>query len=309
MSGAEVLAGIGILCNAMQIVTFGKDALEVYNHVRENGTADPRLESYLADASISYQQMRKQLSVSGSLTSEQQEISRIGENAHHGLEKFRTYFAQLYVDENSRKGFRGKLRAARSGIKTLFRGKELEDLERNFERYQQLFQTRLIQRVCGQGDAIALLTQECFTNLNSIQQSMVKKIAEGHTEMSLLVSQEAVEVKDHVTNQHEETRTVLGSHLSVTDNNLRSRISESTSAIQKDMMRRNDEDEEIRKYDQLMASLRYPEMNSRKTKLLKTFQRRSNGYFRTREPVMRLTLHQRATILWMTRKTLTPLQM
>lgn len=271
MSGAEVLAGISILCNAMQIVTFGKDALEVYNHVRESGTADPRLESYLADASISYQQMRKQLSVSGSLISDQQEISRIGESAHHGLENFRTYFTQLYVDENSKKGVRGKLRIAKSGIKTLLRRKELEDLEKNFERYQELFQTRLLQRVCGQGDAIALLTQEHFTNLNSTQQSMVKKIAEGHREMSLLVSQKAVEVKDYIANQHEDTRTALGSYLSVTENNLRSRISESTSVIQKDVMRRNDEDEEIRKYKQLMASLRYPEMNSRKKQVIENF--------------------------------------
>lgn len=34
MSGAEVLAGIGILCNVMQIVTFGKDALHIYRYIR-----------------------------------------------------------------------------------------------------------------------------------------------------------------------------------------------------------------------------------------------------------------------------------
>ncbi|KAH7183325.1 uncharacterized protein B0J16DRAFT_416409 [Fusarium flagelliforme] len=271
MSGVELLAGIGILCNAMQIVTFGKDALEVYNHVRENGTADPRLETYLADASISYQEMRKQLSASGPLTSDQQEIVTIGEEAHNGLEKIRTYFQQLYVDENSRKGLRGRLRVAKSGVKTLFRAKELEDLEKNFERYHQLFQTRLIQKVCGQEDAAALLTQECFTHLNTIQQTMLKKIAEGHTEMSLLVSQKAVEVKDHVTDQHGKTRTAMGSHLSTTENRLRSHISESTSVVQQEITSRHNTEDEIKRYDQLMASLRYPEMNSRKNQVIENF--------------------------------------
>ncbi|CAG7557391.1 unnamed protein product [Fusarium equiseti] len=271
MSGAEVLAGIGILCNAMQIVTFGKDALEVYNHVRENGTVDPRLESYLADSATSYQEMKKQLFASGPLTSDQQEIVRIGEGAHNGLEKFRTYFTTLYVDENSRKGFRGKLRVAKSSLNTLFRAKELEDLAKNFERYQQLFQTRLIQRVCGQGDAAALLIQESFTYLNSTQQSMVRKIAQGHTEMSLLVSQKAVEVRDHVTNQHEETRSALGKYLSITEHNLHSYIADSTSVIRQDMTSRHDTEHQVRKYDQLMASLRYPEMNTRKCQVVENF--------------------------------------
>ncbi|RFN54254.1 hypothetical protein FIE12Z_1380 [Fusarium flagelliforme] len=284
MSGAEVLAGVGILCNAMQIVTFGKDALEVYNHVRENGTADPRLETFLADASTSYQEMRKQLSASGPLTSDQQEIVGIGEGAYNGLEKFRTYFAQLYVDENSRKGFRGRLRVGRSGVKTLFRAKELEDLEKNFERYQQLFQTRLIQRVCGQGDAAALLAQQCFTNLNSIQQFMVKKIAEGHTEISLLVSQKAVRVEDHVTNQHEETRAAMGNNLSATEHNLRFHISKSTSIVQQDIMSRNNTEDEIKKYDQLMASLRYPEMNIRKNQVVTSFPKTFQWIFSNEGP-------------------------
>jgi len=271
MSGVEVLAGIGILCNAMQIVTFGKDALEVYNHVRENGTADPRLESYLADASISYQEMRKQLSASGPLTSDQQEIIRIGEDAYNCLEKFRTYFGQLYVEENLRKGLRGRIRVAKSGVKALLRAKELEDLEKNFERYQQIFQTRLIQRMCGQGDAAALLTQQSFKSLNSAQQSMVKKIAEGYTEMSLLVSQKAVEVKYHVTNQQDETRTAMGNYLSVTENKLHSHITESTSVVQRDMASRYNTEDEIKEYDQLMGSLRYSEMNSRKNQVIANF--------------------------------------
>ncbi|KAM0545203.1 hypothetical protein ACHAO7_008328, partial [Fusarium culmorum] len=95
MSGAEALAGIGILCNVMQIVTFGKDALHVYRYVHENGTPDAKLETYLTDATKSYQEMRGQLSIPPSLTSDQKELLKIGEEAYKGLQKFRTYFQEL----------------------------------------------------------------------------------------------------------------------------------------------------------------------------------------------------------------------
>ncbi|KAJ4138498.1 hypothetical protein NW768_002333 [Fusarium equiseti] len=271
MSGVEVLAGIGILCSAMQIVTFGKDALHVYRHVRENGTVDPRLESYLTDASKSYDEMKKQLSASSVLTYHHQQVVNIGEEAHQRLQKFKAYFEELYVDPILRKGFRGKLRVARSGFKTLFHAKELEDLQKNFERYQQVFQTGLIQRICSQGDATALLAQESFRSLDTTQQSMVNKIAEGHTEISLLVSQEAADLKDHVTSQHEETRATIGTYLTTAQNNLCSHISKSTSVVQQDMTSRENSKDETIKYEQLMASLRYPEMNSRKNHVAERF--------------------------------------
>lgn len=284
MSGVEVLAGIGILCSAMQIVTFGKDALHVYRHIRENGTVDPRLESYLADASRSYDEMKKQLSTPSALTIHQQEVANIGEEAHQRLQKFKTHFDELYVDPISRKGFRGKLRVARGGFKALFRAKELEDLEENFERYQQLFQTRLLQRACSQGDATALLAQECFRNLDTTQQSMVKKIAQGHIEISRLVSQQAAEVKDHVTTEHEESRIVMGAHLHATENNLQSHISESICVVQQDMAYRNKTEDEIKTYNQLMTSLRYPEMNSRKNQVLENFPETFQWIFSSNVP-------------------------
>ncbi|KAJ4019412.1 hypothetical protein NW766_003131 [Fusarium irregulare] len=284
MSGAEVLAGIGILCNVMQIVTFGKDALEVYNYVRENGTADPRLEAYLTDALISYRAMRNQLSAYGPLTSDQQELIKVGEDAHRGLERLRAYFTQLCVDSNSRNGFRGRLKVARCSVKNLFRGKELENLEKDFERYQRLFQTCLIQRACSQGYATAILTQDSFASLSTIQQSMVKRIAEGHTEISLLVGQRASEVKDHVTDQHAETRTTMGYQLAATERKLRYHLSESTSIVQQDLNSRNDTEDVIKKYDQLLASLRYPEMNSRKNQVVESFPQTFQWIFSDETP-------------------------
>ncbi|KAF5236292.1 hypothetical protein FAUST_6640 [Fusarium austroamericanum] len=284
MSGAEALAGIGILCNVMQIVTFGKDALHVYRYVHENGTPDAKLEVYLTDASKIYQDMRWELSGITSPTGDQKEIIKVGEEAYKGLQILQTYFQKLSVDERSRKGFSGKLRIAKSGIKTLFRGKELEDLEKNFDRYQQLLQTRLIGRVCNRTDATALLAQDSFKTLDATQQCMIERIAQGHTDLSLLVSQKTIETKSHISNQHKETRGTLVHHLSVTEHKLHSHISESTSVIKDDLAYRSKTENAQARHDQILASLRYPEMNGRKNQVVKNFPRTFEWIFSSRRP-------------------------
>ncbi|EWZ36479.1 hypothetical protein BFJ63_vAg10151 [Fusarium oxysporum f. sp. narcissi] len=45
MSGAEAaLLGVGILCNAMQILTFAKDSIHVYRNIRDGRAPDPELD-------------------------------------------------------------------------------------------------------------------------------------------------------------------------------------------------------------------------------------------------------------------------
>ncbi|KAI6765284.1 hypothetical protein HG531_012383 [Fusarium graminearum] len=129
----------------------------------------------------------EQLFTTPSPTNDQKEIIKVGEEAYKGLQKLRTYFKELSVDKQSRKGLRGKLRVAKTGIKTLFPGKELDDLEKNFQRYQQLLQTRLIGHICNQNDAAALLAQDCFKSLDATKQSVIEGIAQGHTDLSLLI--------------------------------------------------------------------------------------------------------------------------
>ncbi|EYB23043.1 hypothetical protein FG05_30599 [Fusarium graminearum] len=284
MSGAEVLAGIGILCNVMQIVTFGKDALHVYRYVRENGTPDAKLETYLADASTNYHEMKEQLFTTPSPTNDQKEIIKVGEEAYKGLQKLRTYFKELSVDKQSRKGLRGKLRVAKTGIKTLFRGKELDDLEKNFQRYQQLLQTRLIGRICNQNDAAALLAQDCFKSLDATKQSVIEGIAQGHTDLSLLVSQKTIETKNHIDDQHKTTRTAIGNHLSTAEHNLQTHVSESTSVVREDLASLSKTKHELKRHEQLLASLRYPEMNARKNQVVTSFPKTFQWIFSSEGP-------------------------
>ncbi|KAF4457114.1 hypothetical protein F53441_902 [Fusarium austroafricanum] len=276
MSGAEVLFGVGILCNAMQIITFGRDALQIYQHVRDGGAPDPSLDTYLDEATANHKEMKEQFGGPRPLNSDHQQIVNIGEEAHNSLLALRQKFNKLHVDESSRRGLRGKIRVAKSGLRTLWHSKDLEDLEKTFQRHEQLLQTRLIHRVCSQADATELLSQESFKDLNNVVQHAIKKISEGQTAISVLVSQQAAEIKTHVEQQHQATRSAVAQHLSVTQSNIQSRISESTSIIQEDITSTARGVEDKKRHGQLLASLRYPEMNSRRNQVEanypKTFQ-------------------------------------
>ncbi|CAJ0546762.1 Ff.00g013890.m01.CDS01 [Fusarium sp. VM40] len=281
MSGAEALFAVGIICNAMQIITFGKDSLHVYRSIRDNGAPDPRLESYLDLAAKGYKSLGDRSRGPRPLTNDQQQIFDLSEKAYKSLEAFQSKFQELHLDMQSRKGLVGSLRAVKAGFKTLVNDKELKGLEKDFQRYEQLFQAHLIQRVCSQSNASALLTQETFSRLDATQQEVVTKLAEGHTNLCDLLSRESVLIKNHVQKQHLETRADTNKGIHAAECHIVSHIAESSSKVQHEFaLQRQDEDDKKR-HQQLLASLRYPEMNARKNQIATNFPNTCRWIFKT----------------------------
>ncbi|KAH7245326.1 hypothetical protein BKA59DRAFT_418362, partial [Fusarium tricinctum] len=281
MSGAEALFAVGIICNAMQIITFGKDALHVYRSIRDNGAPDPRLESYLDLAAKGYKSLSDQSGGPLPLTNDQQQILDLSEKAYKSLEVFQSKFQELHLDMQSRKGLVGSLRAVKTGFKTLVNDKELKDLEKDFQRYEQLFQVHLIQRVCSQSDASALLTQEAFTRLGANQQEVVIKLAEGRTQLCHLLSRQSAMIKDHVQNQHLETRSDVNTNIHAAERHIISHISESGSKVQNEFSSQKQDEDDKRRHQQLLASLRYPEMNARENQIATNFPNTCHWIFKT----------------------------
>ncbi|KAH6954447.1 hypothetical protein DER45DRAFT_312186 [Fusarium avenaceum] len=284
MSGAEVLFAVGIICNAMQIITFGKDALHVYRSIRDNGAPDPRLESYLDLAAKGYRSLGDRSRGPRPLTNDQQQIFDLSEKAYKSLEAFQSKFEELRLDMQSRKGLVGSLRAVKAGFKTLVNDKELKDLEKDFQRYEQLFQVHLIQRVCSQSDASSLLTQEAFTKLEANQQEVVIKLAEGNTNLCDLLSRESVLIKNHVQKHHLETRLDVNTNIHAAERHIMSHISESSSKVQNEFASQRQVEDDKKRQQQLLASLRYPEMNARKNQIATNFPNTCHWIFKTAGP-------------------------
>ncbi|RBA13184.1 hypothetical protein FPRO05_13611 [Fusarium proliferatum] len=168
MSGAEAaIAGIGFLCNAMQIVTFGRDILQVYKHVRNEHSPDPRLKCYLESAKACFDDMNSSASQVLPSTRDQQQIIDIGKKLEESMTQLQSKFSELHIDDASRRGFRGKLQVGKKSLATLWQGKELESLEVNLKRYESLLHGVVLHRICNQSQAAEISSQQSFHQLNT----------------------------------------------------------------------------------------------------------------------------------------------
>ncbi|KAF5535449.1 hypothetical protein FPHYL_13193 [Fusarium phyllophilum] len=278
MSGAEAaIAGIGFLCNAMQIVTFGRDILQVYSHVRNEHCPDPRLKSYLESAKACFDDMNSSASQVLPSTRDQQQIIDIGKKLEESMTQLQSKFSELHIDDASRRGFRGKIQVGRKSLATLWQGKELESLEVNLKRYESLLHGVVLHRICNQSQAAEISSQQSFHQLNTNLQSVIKQLADGRTWMSDL-SIESRETRTLVTQEHETTRAAINTGFTTTNGALSS-FRDSVSREFQDMAQRDQSKTFEQEHNQLLQSLRFPEMNSRRNQISENYPGTFNWVF------------------------------
>ncbi|KAF4415840.1 hypothetical protein F53441_14592 [Fusarium austroafricanum] len=224
MSGAETaLLGVGILCNAMQIITFGKDALHVYRNIRDTQSPDPKLGEYLKNAKAAFIEMTKGASAASQirpLNVDQQQIIDIGNEVYNCMDELHRGFFKFYVDPTMKRGFQGKLLTLKKSAATMWRGKELKALEENLQRHERL--------------------------LHGVQ-SVIKQLANGHSQISDLVI-EASQTRNQIINEHATTR---------------SSVLESIEQVRHGLANLSQIDQGEKQCEQLLQGLRFPEMKSR----------------------------------------------
>ncbi|RBR09663.1 hypothetical protein FVER53590_11696 [Fusarium verticillioides] len=270
MSGAEAaIAGIGFLCNAMQIVTFGRDILQVYNHVRHEHSPDPRLKAYLESAKACFDDMNSSASHVLPSTRDQQQIIDIGKKLEESMTQLQSKFSQLHIDDASRRGFRGKIQVGKKSLATLWQGKELESLEVNLKRYESLLHGVVLHRICNQSQAAEISSQQSFHQLNTNLQSVIKQLADGRTWMSDL-SIESRETRTLVTQEHETTRAAINTGFNTSQGAISS-FRDSVSREFQDIARRDQSKSFEQEHNQLLQSLRFPEMNSRRNHISENY--------------------------------------
>ncbi|RKL29883.1 hypothetical protein BFJ72_g11752 [Fusarium proliferatum] len=270
MSGAEAaIAGIGFLCNAMQIVTFGRDILQVYSHVRNEHSPDPRLKSYLESAKACFDDMNSSASQVLPSTRDQQQMIDIGKKLEESMAQLQSKFSELHIDDALKRGFRGKIELGKKSLASLWQGKELESLELNLKRYESLLHGVVLHRICNQSQAAEISSQQSFSELNTDLQSVIKQLADGRTWMSEL-SIESLETRNRITQEHETTRAAINTGFTTTNGALSS-FRDSVSREFEDMARRHQSKTFEQEHNQLLQSLRFPEMNSRKNQISENY--------------------------------------
>ncbi|KAG8677558.1 hypothetical protein FPOAC1_003582 [Fusarium poae] len=273
MSGAEAaIAGVGFLCSAIQIVTFGRDILQVYCQVRDGRSPDPRLEGYLKSAEACFNHIKTSASATSqtqALHSDQQQIVNVGQELHDSMVELQTKFAELHLDDASKRGVRGKLRVGKKAAASMWHSKELASLEESLKRYESLLHGVILHRVSNQVQAVEAQSSQHFHHLNVHLQSFITKLADGCTNLSEL-SRVSLETKDRVTQEHEKTRTAIDQGFASTQGTI-TNIRDSTSQHFQDSSQREMSKILERRHERLLNSLRFSEMNSRKNQVSENY--------------------------------------
>ncbi|KAH7236531.1 hypothetical protein BKA59DRAFT_534138 [Fusarium tricinctum] len=283
MSGAEAaLLGVGILCNAMQIITFAKDSLHVYRNIRDGRSPDPNLDLYLKNAKAAFDEMNQSATQMGPLNKTQQQIVDVGKNIHGCVDELQQKFSKLQVDSASKRGVRGRLAASRKSVATLWHGKELEDAEKNIQRHERLLHSLVLDRVCSQSQAAEITTLRSFQRLEDGFQNIISQLVGGSTKVSDLAT-EFSSNSDRLVKEHATTRTVIEDHVTSTGNTIGLTISQSISQFREELLRREQnkasEKQHKKQHEQLLSSLRFPEMNSRKNDIKNNYPGTFNWIF------------------------------
>ncbi|KAM0559926.1 hypothetical protein ACHAPJ_003876 [Fusarium lateritium] len=283
MSGAEAaLLGVGILCNAMQIITFCRDALQVYRNVSDGRSPDPRLEDYLRNAKKSFDEMNQRASNASQirpLNSDQQQIVDVGKQVHDRVDELQRKFAELQVDHASKRGFRGKLAASQKSAATLWRGKELEGVEKDLKRHEHLLHGLLLHRICSQSQASDISTIRSFHQLDATLQVIVTQLAEGCDKVSDLTTKASIETRGQILDEHTAARTAIEQRITAAENTVRSNISDSINQVLQDLNSRDQSRVFEKQHEQLVQSLRFPEMNSRMNHISRNYPRTFSWVF------------------------------
>jgi hypothetical protein len=251
MSGAEAtLLGVGILCNAMQIITFAKDSLHVYRNIRDGRSPYPNLDLYLKNAKASFDEMTQSATQMSPLNRTQQQIVDVGKNVHDCIDELQQKFAKLHVGNASKRGVRGKVAASRQSVTTSWHGKELEDAEKNLQRHERLLHSLVLDRVCSQSQATEITTMQSFQRLGDGFPNIISQLVDGSTKISDLAT-EFSSNSDRLVKENPMTRTVITS----TGNTIRLSISQSISQFREELLRREQDKAFKKKHEQLLSSL------------------------------------------------------
>ncbi|KAI1039959.1 hypothetical protein LB505_006013 [Fusarium chuoi] len=280
MSGAEAaILGVGILCNAMQIITFAKDSIHVYRNIGDGRAPDPKLDSYLKNAKASLYEMNQTAVQMGPLSKEQQKVVDVGNKVHDCVDELQEQFAKLHVDERLKKGFRGKMATFKKSALALWRDKELRDVEENLQRYEQLLHGLLLDRVCSQSQAAEITSLESYQHLQVSLQTIISELAQESTNVADLFAAFSTSIGDRVADEHVTTRTAIGDRATSAESKICQSISQSIDQLRQELLGREHDKAFRKQHEQLLSSLRFPEMNSRKNKISDNYPGTFNWIF------------------------------
>ncbi|EFX01692.1 hypothetical protein CMQ_8158 [Grosmannia clavigera kw1407] len=248
----EALAALSMACNVFQVLSFAHETFVLVRTIRQNGTPDPNL----ADRADQLAKLTAQLD--SALQHASPVLQHTGAPALLGLaHKCSTASgevqAELRTIASSRAGTVCKL------VKTLARRGKLGRLEKKMHQHQQALLSRLLADVWNRQEAAAVQLQNGFTSLNADIKDFIQKFEQGQISTGQLLDAGNVGMLASLTANVDTVRQLIDSGKAEIQGHI-------TAAAQTIQVARADEE----RLNKLRNSLRYGDINSRRTQIEKS---------------------------------------
>ncbi|KAI8714865.1 NACHT domain-containing protein [Fusarium sp. LHS14.1] len=238
MSGFEAL---GLACCVFQTISFTRETANVCKAIYQ-GQKTP--DSMLEENATAMIQAADEVKASCRLVStpEEKSLANIAEKCAEAAKNLETE-VQKITKLHKKGDFPSAMRAR---ARSLWKKREIEELDDTLHRYTGTMQTLLINQICSQSKALELRQRQDFVKLDQKLQSFIANIAAGRTNMEDLLQIEGNLTREHIT--VEATRAVKSVEAHVTKETQERELKAATE----------------NQRERLLGSLRFQEMNQRR---------------------------------------------
>ncbi|KAI0835164.1 hypothetical protein F5Y06DRAFT_276867 [Hypoxylon sp. FL0890] len=284
MSGLEALS---VACNIMQVISFAHETISFCKEIYQGRSPDDHVEQNAASLLALSAQLQTHYESTKPKTSQETQLADIAKQcniAARALEEEVKFLVSHHAT--------GRLAQTLClAVKTNWRRRRLERLEKSLRNYQHTMESHLLARICKKTDAIELQQQQGFEQLGRDIQLFVSQYASGHTKLAQLVKTELTSIKASTAKENVRSEECIKQHVSskmlTAEKSITSHVTKETNKVVERVtqvtadsnMRASTE----KQRDQLLRSLRFPAMNERKNNLADSHEKTFHWVFDTCE--------------------------
>ncbi|KAL0933333.1 uncharacterized protein CTRU02_212296 [Colletotrichum truncatum] len=272
MSGLEGIAGLGLACNIMQLISFSHETVVICRRIHENGTPEPDLAEQAKSLKDLSDDLERSLKGKASASSGAPADKRVLDLARKCIRHAKDLNEEIVYLTPSHPG---KVAALVATPKAIWRKRRLERLKTNLADAQKLIETSILVRLFGKIDDSFEKNEKAFNGMSQQLKDFIHTYSQNSNLISKLVRDESKATRDHVTIATTQTRKEINSQitkeLKSQEESINHTISisgaETQQALSHQMAISDAAIARERARQRLLASLKYARMNERKNDL------------------------------------------
>ncbi|KAI2621905.1 hypothetical protein GGS26DRAFT_568444 [Hypomontagnella submonticulosa] len=251
---AETIATLSLVCNAMQVISFTGEVIQLYRSISKDGCPEPSVASNMAHFSALVASLQERTNEYDPICSNAgDELSDV-KALRQARTKLNDIASSLVKDTQKLQKLLGKVATPSTAgrlrrVATVFKYKiyyqtPISSLEKRIDETRDILNSELLGRTCSSLQASHCRSEERYTNLDGEIKRFINHWSEGKRTISELILSEAQSTRAHVTAEAEHTRD---------------RIDSIDTRLLSEFSRRNIEGTR----DRVLSTLWFPEINQR----------------------------------------------